>query len=131
MMSQDLAPPDLTPQEKEALVRRSFASYLSVDRAEIEAILHKDFTFTSPYDDHIDRAAYFERCWPNAGLFVRLDLHDVKDAGEGCFALYEGRSKRGSSFRNVEYFRFRDGLICEVEVFFGLEPGGKPTQPRS
>jgi ketosteroid isomerase-like protein len=64
----------MTPSEKENLVRRSFAAYMTVERADIEAILHKDFTFTSPYDDHIGRGDYLARCWANAGTFERLDI---------------------------------------------------------
>src|SRR5688572_18322604 len=45
------------------LVRRCFAAYRAKDRAAIEQLIAKDFRFTSPYDDHIDRAAYFARCW--------------------------------------------------------------------
>jgi ketosteroid isomerase-like protein len=119
----------MTPMQQEALVRRSFAAYMTATRAEIEAILHPEFTFTSPYDDHIDRQTYFERCWPNAGTFELLEVQEVGPASDGCFVLYEGRSKRGGGFRNVEYFRFDDGLIRSVEVFFGLEPGGTPAVP--
>jgi ketosteroid isomerase-like protein len=54
----------MTLAEKTDLVRRSFAAYMSAARADIEAILHPDFTFTSPYDDHIERHVYFARCWP-------------------------------------------------------------------
>jgi ketosteroid isomerase-like protein len=119
----------MTPTEKEDFVRRSFAAHMTANRAEIEAILHPDFTFTSPYDDQIGWDAYFQRCWTNAGTFERLDIEQVKATDDGCFALYEGRSKRGASFRNTEYFRFQDGLIRSVEVFFGLEPGGVPAVP--
>jgi ketosteroid isomerase-like protein len=119
----------MTPTAKEDLVRRSFAAYMTVARADIEAILHRDFTFTSPYDDHIGRDDYFARCWANAGTFEHLDIQQVNAAGDGCFVLYEGRSKRGAGFRNAEYFRFEDGLIRSVEVFFGLAPGGTPALP--
>ena len=59
----------MTLTEKTELVRRSFAAYMTASRADIEAILHPELTFTSPYDDHIGRADYFARCWPNAGSF--------------------------------------------------------------
>jgi ketosteroid isomerase-like protein len=121
----------MTPSEREELVRRSFAAYMTADRADIEAILHKDFTFTSPYDDHIGWDDYIARCWANAGTFERIDIHAVNATGEGCFVLYEGRSKRGATFRNVEYFCFEDGLIRSVEVFFGLAPGGTPAVPQA
>ena len=119
----------MTLTEKTDLVRRSFAAYMTVARADIEAIFHPDFTFTSPYDDHIGWEDYFDRCWANAATFERFEIQQMSATSGGCFALYEGRSKRGASFRNAEYFRFEDGLIRSVEVFFGLEPGGTPAVP--
>ena len=114
----------MLPAQAEALVRRCFDTYRTADRAAIEALLHADFTFTSPRDDHIDRAAYFERCWPAAGTFAVQDLKAVvPDGAGGCFILYDGKAKTGSTFRNVEQIRFKDGLIVSAEVFFGREPG--------
>ncbi|MDQ0470291.1 nuclear transport factor 2 family protein [Labrys wisconsinensis] len=114
----------MSPDHAEALVRRCFDSYRTADRSAIEALLHPDFTFTSPRDDHIGRDAYFERCWPAAGTFAVQDLKTVvPDGSGGCFVLYEGRAKAGWGFRNVEQFRFADGRIVSVEVFFGREPG--------
>lgn len=103
---------------KETCIRRCFAAYQAGDRAAIEQLLSADFEFTSPYDDHIDRAAYFERCWP-AGKFIRFDLHHVDIDGEHGFAHYDGTSVQGATFRNVELFRFDGELIRSVEVFFG------------
>jgi ketosteroid isomerase-like protein len=79
--------------DDERLVRRCFAAFRTADRAVMEAVLHPDFTFTSPRDDHIDRAAYF------------------------------GRGRAGAGFRNVERMSLRDGMIVATEVFFGHEPG--------
>ena len=113
----------MPPTQVEALARRCFDSYRTADRAAIEALLHPDFTFTSPYDDHIDRAAYFERCWPQAGNFEFQDLEAVVPNGSGgCFVLYNGKAKNGRAFRNMEQLRFRDGRIVSAEVFFGREP---------
>src|SRR5438876_6720026 len=49
---------------KSDLIRKYFAAYRTKDRKVLEDGLAEDFTFTSPYDDAIDKAAYFERCWP-------------------------------------------------------------------
>jgi ketosteroid isomerase-like protein len=46
-------------------IRGYFAAYKSGDRKHLEQALAEDFTFTSPYDDRIDKTTYFERCWPN------------------------------------------------------------------
>src|SRR5260370_637676 len=49
---------------KSDLIRSYFAAYKTRDRKALEDAFADDFTFTSPYDDAIDKAAYFERCWP-------------------------------------------------------------------
>ena len=38
------------------IVRASFDTYIAQDRAAAERLLAEDFVFTSPQDDHIDRA---------------------------------------------------------------------------
>jgi Domain of unknown function (DUF4440) len=48
------------------LIRIYFKAYEAKDRSALESTLSDDFTFTSPHDDHIDRATYLERCWPNS-----------------------------------------------------------------
>lgn len=42
-------------------------AYLAQDRDAAEPLIAQDLVFTSPQDDHIDRAAYLERCVPTAG----------------------------------------------------------------
>src|SRR5436305_12044197 len=46
--------------------RDSYRAYETGDRDLIESVLADDFTFYSPPDPGLDRAQYFERCWPNA-----------------------------------------------------------------
>jgi len=48
--------------DRKELIRAIFAAYLSNDREAVENALTDDFAFTSPYDDRIDKATYFERC---------------------------------------------------------------------
>lgn len=119
----------MTPDEMEAAVRSYFQAYLAVDRSVVEAALHPDFTFTSPYDDHIDGPTYFSRCWRNAGIFDRFDVIEVRVAGDHCFVLYEARTVAGAGIRNVERFAFEGGKLRSVEVFFGLGPGETPAVP--
>lgn len=111
------------------LVRRVFHAYQTADRSEIEPLLADDFTFTSPYDDHIDRAAYFERCWPNAGTFERFEIEELTVDGGACYAVYTGARRGGGSFHNTERFEIDGGRIRAVEVFFGLPPSTRPCRP--
>ena len=48
---------------KSDIVRALFAAYRSSDRKAGEDSLTEDFRFISPYDDAIDKAEYFARCW--------------------------------------------------------------------
>ncbi|HET6231741.1 MAG TPA: nuclear transport factor 2 family protein [Longimicrobiaceae bacterium] len=105
------------------LVHGYFIAFQNADRAAMEALLPDDFTFTSPYDDHISRAAYFERCWPHSGSFRFREPMKFFVAGDECVVLYETEGKPGGTFRNAELFTFRGDLAHSVEVFFGFVPG--------
>ena len=50
-------------QSKAEIIRGLFAAYLSNDRKAVEDAFADGFRFTSPYDDEIDKATYFVRCW--------------------------------------------------------------------
>jgi len=101
------------------LVDRYFTAFVTGNRRGIEALLTPDFTFTSPYEDHIDRASYIERCWALAGTFEYHDLKSTFISDTDCFVLYESKSKSGNVQRNVELFHFEGDRIQSVEVFVG------------
>ncbi|WP_328880421.1 nuclear transport factor 2 family protein [Streptomyces sp. NBC_00299] len=102
------------------IVRAAFRHYLAQDREAALPLYADDFTFTSPQDDHIGKAAFFERCFPTAGrVKEQRMLHVTPADGELVFAYYEYELTAGGRFRNVETITVRDGLIREVQVFFG------------
>lgn len=101
------------------LVRRCFAAYRAKDRAAMEGLLANDFRFTSPYDDRIDRAAYFARCWPNADKMRQFRELRLFESGNEAFILYEAQFEGTAVFRNTEFFRTDGERIKEVQVFFG------------
>jgi len=101
------------------VVRRLFAAYLAQDRAAAEALVAEDFRFTSPQDDHIDRAAYFERCFPTAERVRRQEIQRLARTGDDVFVLYEYELQTGAVHRNAELLTVRSGRVVEVQVFFG------------
>ncbi|RWH80469.1 MAG: nuclear transport factor 2 family protein [Mesorhizobium sp.] len=101
------------------LIRSYFAAYQANDRSVVEAVLTDDFTFTSPYDDAIDRATYFARCWPNSTLFKSIAVERICEDGNGAFVLYRCETLDGKVFRNTELHSFQDGRLHSVEVYFG------------
>ena len=102
-----------------SLVRRTFDAYRARDRAAIERLIAADFRFTSPYDDAIDRATYFERCWPNADRIREFTLERVAADGDAAFVTYLARTVDGIEFRNTEFHRCRGGQVVSVDVYFG------------
>lgn len=105
--------------EVERKVRAVFDTYRTLDADGFLALLHRDFRFTSPYDDAIDRDAFMERCWPGVHRLEPHDLQQVLPDGETALILYELETASGERFRNMERFVFRDGLLFSIEVFFG------------
>jgi len=101
------------------VVRRYFAAYATRNRLEIESLLSDDFTFTSPYDDHIGREAFFERCWPVDGEVRAFRIEKLIEKGNEAVVRYELEPRKGLRFRNTEHFTLEDGKIKRVDVYFG------------
>src|SRR5690606_32392408 len=73
----------------------------------------------SPLDDHIDRAAYFDRCWPNSEKIRAFTVETLSEAGTEVFVRYLLELHSGTRFRNAEVFRFEENRIAEISVYFG------------
>ncbi len=63
--------------EEAETARAIFDSYVHQNRDAAERLIAESFEFTSPQDDHIDRAAYFERCFPTTSRMRRQDIIHV------------------------------------------------------
>jgi ketosteroid isomerase-like protein len=108
------------PESNADTVRATFAAYLDQDHAAADRLLADDFTFTSPQDDHIDKATWFDRCFPTVNRLASYELLQVAPTdGDDVFALYEYKLQGGGRYRNTEVLTIRDGRIHEVQVFFG------------
>ncbi len=102
-----------------ARARAYYQSYVEKDRAAMEALLASDFHFTSPLDNRLDRAAYFERCWPNSAVISDFKLENLVAEGDRVFVTYDGRGEGPRGFRNTEILSFHDGQVIEVQCYFG------------
>jgi len=120
------------PDDVERLIRNLFAAYLANDRQQVSEALADDFRFTSPFDDDIDKAAYFDRCWRDTGWIARHDIERIFVRGDEAFVIYRCLARDGRSFRNIEFFTLRDGKVRRIEVYFGaaFQDGRFLPQPR-
>ena len=76
----------MTSNDRLQLARDAYGAYESGDRSVIEELLADDFTFYSPPDPGVDRAQYFERCWPNAGMIESFDFKRLIESGDEVIA---------------------------------------------
>jgi ketosteroid isomerase-like protein len=100
-------------------VRALYAAYIDGRKESASAMLTADFTFSSPQDDHIDRQAYFERCWPEPPPFTAMEIEYLGLSGDEAMVRYRAVKRDGGAFRNVETLRFQGEKLAAVEVYFG------------
>jgi ketosteroid isomerase-like protein len=111
----------------EEIVRSWYKAWEKKDQDQFEALMADNFTFTSAAgDDHISKSAFKTQCWDTQVNFIdQFDLEQVFGSGNEALVKYLCHTKNGKSFRNVEYFRLRDGKVESIECYFG----GKSTFP--
>lgn len=102
------------------VVRAMFEAYLAQDREAAVRLLDDSVSFTSPQDDHIDKAAYLERCFPTADRLRSQEIRKLVAADEeNAFVMYEYELTTGARHRNAELITVRNGKAVEIQVFFG------------
>ncbi|HEV7645192.1 MAG TPA: nuclear transport factor 2 family protein [Pyrinomonadaceae bacterium] len=122
----------MEPRSVTGIARRYFAAYEAKDRAAMDDLLTGDFTFISPFDDHLSRDSYFQKCWPQSERIKSIKIEKIFEQDNQAFVLYELYPfSGGPTFRNTEFMTIERGKIRQVEVFFGVIPpemlgGNKP-----
>lgn len=119
----------------EKIIRAYFQGWENQDWGAVRRQLADGFTFTSPApDDHISLEQFHAKCWSQAQHIQGFDFVRISEAAQrgrtaeqDAFALVHVLTKQGRVIRNVEYFRFENGKIESIEVFFGGTGQGFPT----
>lgn len=88
------------------VVRDIYNAYESGDRSVVEQNLAEDFVFSTPPDVGIDRATYFERCWPASKTITAYEFPRLLEAVEEVIVTYEATRTGGPRVRNTEIFGF-------------------------
>jgi ketosteroid isomerase-like protein len=101
------------------IARDMYRAFAAGDRNVVERVLSEDFTFSSPLDVELDRAGYFERCWPGAGQGQQFEFVRVVQSGDEVIVTYEMTRADGGRGRNTEILAFRGEQISRAEVYFG------------
>jgi SnoaL-like domain len=105
--------------DRTQLARNLYRDFASGDRDAVERTLADDFVFSSPVDVGLDRAGYFERCWPGSGRGQDFDFVRLVESGDEVVVTYELIRSDGTRARNTEVLGFDGDQICRAEVYFG------------
>lgn len=112
----------------ERIIADYYGGWERKDWGSVRRQLAEGFTFTSPApDDHIPAERFRAKCWNQAEHIRRFDFVRIAGGENDAFALVHVITKQGQVIRNIEYFRFDDGKIESIEVFFGGTGQGFPT----
>jgi ketosteroid isomerase-like protein len=103
------------------LARAVYGAFASGDRQALEDLVADDFSFHAPPDPQLDRAGYFERCWPNADLIESFEFVRLVENGDEVIVTYESTKTDGKRFRNTEVLTFVGDKMVEAEVYFGWD----------
>ena len=115
----------------ERIVKSYFDGWVKKDWNLVKGQLAEGFTFTSAApDDHISVEKFKEKCWPQAPYIQRLEFMKIIGDDNEAFAVIHVVTNDKRIIRNVEYFKFSNGKIKSIEVFFGGSGQGFPTNRR-
>ena len=107
--------------DRRALARASYEAFAAGDRGAIENLLAADLMFSAPPDPALDRAGYFERCWPHSGQRNAFSFERLQEVGDDqVLVTYVAQRPGEQPFRNTEVLTFDDDdRIRRIEVYFG------------
>lgn len=113
------------------VIRDYFDGWVNKDWNQVAAQLADGFTFTSPApDDHLTIDNFKSRCWIQSQYIAKVDLVNVQGNDHEALAIIQLTTTDKKTVRNVEYYVFSKGKIKSIEVFFGGNGGGFPTNAR-
>jgi ketosteroid isomerase-like protein len=107
----------------EKIIRKWYAAWVNKDVGTFNMLLADNFTFSSAAgDDHISKSTFKTQCWDTQiGFIDHIDLERITTGAKDAFVKYVGHTKNGKSFRNVEYFRIKNGKFESLECYFGAQ----------
>jgi ketosteroid isomerase-like protein len=111
------------PSDRSQLAKQLYEAFADGDRDATERLLGEEFEFHAPPDPRLDRAGYFDRCWPHAGAGGSFEFVRIIESGDEVVVTYVGTRPNGTRFRNTEVLTFDGDQVRRAEVYFGWDPG--------
>lgn len=111
------------PFDRSQRVREYLDAYAANDPSVMQLDIADDFEFSAPPDPSLDRAGFFEKCWPDEPWVRSFDIVRLVENGDEVIVTYEANRLDGVRFRNTEVLAFSGEQLVRQEVYFGWELG--------
>src|SRR5207247_278091 len=102
------------------LIRTYFAAFLANDKKTLEEGLSDDFTFTSPRDDHISKATFFERCLPGSENIQTHQIRSFLSTGTKPLFVIKLNSRMAPRFGTRSIIRSKETKSEKLKSTLGL-----------
>jgi ketosteroid isomerase-like protein len=99
-------------------IEKIFKAWETRDWDFVAGGLAEDFTFTSPYDDHLSKEDFKEKCWNTIKEIGEFEIVTIVEGETEAFVRYKNKIN-GEKVQNTEQFIFEGDKLKEVVVFFG------------
>lgn len=100
-------------------IEKIFEAWTNRDWDFVENGLADDFTFTSPYDDHLKIEEFKKKCWDTIEQIGEFAIITVVENETEAFVRYKNKIN-GEKVQNAEQFVFDENdKLKSVTVFFG------------
>jgi len=100
-------------------IEKIFRAWTERDWDYVANGLAEDFTFTSPYDDQLNKKDFKEKCWNTIKEIGTFEIVTIVESETEAFVRYKNKIN-GEKVQNTEQFIFEGDKLKEVVVFFGL-----------
>ena len=85
----------MSATDRTGLARDVFKAFAAGDRERIESLLAPSLSFHAPPDPYLDRAGYFEKCWPGSGSESTFDFVRIIEEGDRRVCCHVRRNTQG------------------------------------
>ena len=113
-------------------VGKDYEACKTKNMSELEGMLADGVGFTSPLDDHIDKAGYMKSCWPNSEQAENYHFEALVAAeGNKVVSRYTVDWKADRTFKLpcTECLELEGKKIKRIDCYFGFVPRGTPVSP--
>jgi hypothetical protein len=104
------------------LIKQFYEAFSNTKRNDfVENLLAPNFTFSAPPDPLLNRADFFEKCWPEGHNLKNIKYIRIMENDNEVIITHEYDKAEGVRGCNTDIITFDGDRIIRLEVYFGWD----------